>query len=100
MIGTALWASVTYAPAGTARVAAVIASVAGFLGLSWTGIRATLGQAVRQGEAAVWEAEVVDALGKAACILPEPRLDRPEPLAAPEPGDEEAGSDRSDAPIP
>jgi len=96
-IAAAVWASVTYAPAGSARVAAVIASAAGFLGVSWTGIRATLGRALRQGESAMWEAEVVAAIGKAATILPKRKLDRPEPPKVDEP-DEEAEADEEDAP--
>lgn len=88
-IAAAVWASVTYAPAGSARVAAVIASAAGFLGVSWTGIRATLGRALRQGESAMWEAEVVAAIGKAATILPKPKLDRPEPPKDEEPEDDD-----------
>lgn len=86
--GGAVWASVTYAPAGTTRVAAVIASTVGLLGVSWTGVRATLGRALRQGESAMWEAEIVAAIGKAAMILPKPKLDRPDPPKADEPEDE------------
>ena len=74
-----MWAAVTYAPAGTARVAAVLVAVAGFLGLSWTGIRATLGRALGQAESAMWDAEVVAAIGRAATILPKDREDWPEP---------------------
>ena len=59
------------APAGTDRFIAVLASAAGFLGLSWAGVEATLGRAVRQAEHAMWEAEVVTAIGKAATISPE-----------------------------
>lgn len=88
-IVAAVWASVTYAPAGSARVAAVIASAAGFLGVSWTGVRATLGRALRQAEAAMWDAEVVAAIGKAATILPKSKLDRPEPPKVEEPEDED-----------
>ena len=88
-IAAAVWASVTYAPVGSARVAAVIASAAGFLGVSWTGIRATLGRALRQGESAMWDAEVVAAIGKAATILPKPKLDRPEPPEVEEPEDDD-----------
>nr|MDA8216882.1 hypothetical protein [Dehalococcoidales bacterium] len=77
-ITAAVWASVTYAPAGTSRVAAVLVSAGGFLGISWTGIRATLGRALRQAESAMWEAEVVAAIGRAATILPNKKLENPE----------------------
>jgi hypothetical protein len=69
--GAAAWAAVTYAPAGTSRVAAVVVSAAGFLGISWLSVRATLGRALRQAENALWEAEVAIAIAKAATILPE-----------------------------
>ena len=80
----AIWAAVTYAPAGTDRVTAVLVSAASFLGVSWVGVKATLGTALRQAESAIWEAEVVAAIGKAATITPEKRKDSPEP-----PGDGE-----------
>lgn len=92
-IAAAVWASVTYAPAGSARVGAVIASAAGFLGVSWTSIRATLGRALRQAESAMWEAEVVGAIGRAATILPKPKLDWPEPPKVEEPDDEDEDDD-------
>jgi hypothetical protein len=92
-VGTSVWAALTYAPAGTARVAAVLVSAAGFLGVSWAGIHATLGRALRQAESAIWQAEVVAAIGKAATITPKDRHERPKP---PE-GDE---SDDSDDPEP
>jgi hypothetical protein len=79
-----VWAAVTYAPAGTDRVTAVLVAAAGFLGVSWAGVRATLGTALRQAETAIWEAEVVAAIGKAATITPGKRKDSPEP-----PGDGE-----------
>jgi len=53
---------------------------AGFLGLSWAGVRATLGRAVRQAEHAMWDAEVVAAIGKAATIIP--NHDKSGPAAA------------------
>jgi hypothetical protein len=77
-IAAAVWAAVTYAPAGTSRIAAILVSAGGFLGVSWTGIRATLGRALRRAETAMWEAEVVAAIGRAATILPKKKLDQPE----------------------
>ncbi len=70
-VGAAVWAALTYAPAGTDRVVAVVVSAAGFASLSWAGVRATLGRAVRQAEHAMWDAEVVAAIGKAATIIPD-----------------------------
>jgi hypothetical protein len=57
---------------------------------SWAGVRATLGRVVRQAEHAMWEAEVVTAIGKAATVSPGkqgsdpgPEMDdEPEPAAS------------------
>jgi hypothetical protein len=65
-----IWAAVTYAPTGTDRVVAVLVSVAGALGVSWKGVGASLGQTLRRVEAALWAAEVDEALGRAATVLP------------------------------
>jgi len=70
-VAAAVWAALTYAPSGTDRVVAVLVSAAGFASLSWAGVRATLGRAVRQAEHAMWDAEVVAAIGKAATIVPD-----------------------------
>jgi hypothetical protein len=85
-VGLAIWAALTYAPAGTDRFIAVAASAAGFLGLSWAGVRATLGRVVRQAEHAMWEAEVVAAIGKAATISPGKQDGQPVPAMDDEPG--------------
>jgi len=70
-VAAAIWAALTYAPSGTDRVVAVLLSAAGFASLSWAGVRATLGRAVRQAEHAMWDAEVVAAIGKAATVVPD-----------------------------
>jgi len=66
----AFWAAITYAPAGSTRVAAVLVSAAGALGVSWKTVSATLGKALNQAEASLWESEVVVAIGQAATIHP------------------------------
>lgn len=68
--GIAIWAAVTYAPAGTDRVTAVIVSAAAALGLSWKGLGATLGKALGQAETALWASEVSVSVEKAASLLP------------------------------
>jgi len=73
----AVWAAVTYAPAGTDRVVAVLVSLVGTLGVSWKGVEATLGRALRQAEAALWAAEVDAAVGQAATIVPDERAGQP-----------------------
>ena len=66
----AFWTAVTYAPAGSARVAAVLVSAAGALGVSWKTVSATLGKALNQAEASLWDSEVIVAIGQAATISP------------------------------
>jgi hypothetical protein len=80
--GAAVWAAVTYAPAGAERTSAVLFSAASFLGISWVGARATFGRALRQAESALWQAEVAAAIGKAATLTPTNGKKRTE-LAAP-----------------
>jgi len=43
-LGAALWAAVTYAATETGKLTAVLASLAGALGLSWKGVGGTLGK--------------------------------------------------------
>lgn len=82
--GMGLWAALAYAPGGTSRVAAVAVSGAGFLGISWLGVRATLGRALRQAENALWETEVATAIAQAAARLPKnQRRRRPRELSDP-----------------
>jgi len=102
-VSAAVWAPLAYAPAGTSRVAAVAVSAAGFLGVSWLGVRATLGRALRQAEGALWDAEVTAAIAKVAATTPRNRtisgsalrrrlpaaqraLTSPAPVPLPEPG--------------
>lgn len=68
----AIWAAVSYAPTGTDRVVAVLVSIGGALGVSWKGVSASLGQTLRRAEAALWAAEVEEAVGRAATVLPDP----------------------------
>jgi hypothetical protein len=70
--GAAVWAAITYAPAGSARLAAVLFSLAGALGVSWKTVSATLGKTLSQAESSLWESEVVVAIGDAATLLPTP----------------------------
>ena len=68
-----MWAALTYAPGGTSRVATVVVSAPGCLGISWLSVRATLGRALRQAESALWEVEVVAAIEKVAATMPKNR---------------------------
>jgi hypothetical protein len=69
-VSAALWAALTYAPGGTNRITTVVLSAVSFFGISWLGVRATLGRALRQAENALWDAEVAAAIAKAAAITP------------------------------
>jgi len=73
LVGISVWVAVAFAPAGSARVAAVLVSAAGALGLSWKGVEGTLGKAVSQAESVLWNAEVSTGVVKAATILPPTR---------------------------
>lgn len=70
--GAVIWAALSYAPAGTDRVTAVIVSAATALGLSWKGLGATLGKALTKTETALWASEVNVAIDKAVTMLPGP----------------------------
>ena len=78
--GAACWAAVTFTPAGSTRVAAVLVSLVGGLGVSWKGVGATLGKALTQAESSLWESEVAVAIGEAATVLPRRWLGAVEPL--------------------
>src|SRR5450756_222864 len=69
-VGAAVWTALAYAPDSTNRAATVVVSAAGFLGISWLSVWATLGRALRQTESALWEAEVAAAIAKAATTTP------------------------------
>lgn len=71
--GAGVWAALTYAPSGSNRAATLVVSAAGFLGVSWLSVRATLGRALRQAEGALWEAEVAAAIAKTAAVTPKNR---------------------------
>jgi hypothetical protein len=65
-----VWALLTYAPGGTSRAATVVVAGAGFFGVSWLGVRATLGRALQQAESALWETEITAAIAEAAAVRP------------------------------
>jgi hypothetical protein len=66
----AIWAAVTYAPAGSGRLTAVLISAAAAAGLSWKGLGATLGKALDKTQSALWDSEVNAAINRAAIIGP------------------------------
>jgi hypothetical protein len=72
--GAAIWAAVTYAATDTAKLAAVLASVVGALGISWKGVGGTLGKALGVVQKPLWDAEVDAALAMAITRLPAPQV--------------------------
>jgi hypothetical protein len=68
--GAAIWAALTYAPAGAGRVVTVLVSAGAAIGLSWRGVGATLGKALDRVEAELWASEVTAAAQRAATYAP------------------------------
>jgi hypothetical protein len=71
----ALLAAITSAPAGSTRVSAGLASAADALGVSWKTASATLGEALNQAEALLWDSEVIVAIGQVATVHPTAKPD-------------------------
>jgi hypothetical protein len=69
-LGAAIWAAVTYASTDTGKLAAILASLAGTLGLSWKGVGGTLGKGLGVVQKPLWDAEVDTALALAITRLP------------------------------
>ncbi len=63
---------VVVAPSGTSTIAALIATAAGSLGVSWKTVASTLGRATSRAEGPLWDAEVGEAMVIAATRLPHP----------------------------
>jgi hypothetical protein len=74
--GAIIWAILAYAPAGAASVAALIATAAGSLGVSWKTVGSTLGKVAAQAEQPLWNAEVLEAIVVATFIPPVEMKDR------------------------
>lgn len=68
--GTGIWAIVTYAPKGAAVVAAIIATVAGALGITWKTVAVTAGKAAALIERPMFDKEISEAVKIAAFIPP------------------------------
>jgi hypothetical protein len=74
--GAIIWAIVAFGPSGASAVAAIIATAAGSLGVSWKTVGATLGKVASQAEEPLWAAEVVEAVVLASFIPPLPMKPR------------------------
>ncbi len=68
--GAVIAVIVKYAPTGAASVAALIATAAGSLGISWKTVGSTLGKAAAMAEQPLWNAEVLEAIVVATFIPP------------------------------
>ena len=75
-VGAVVWVIVRYAPSGATTTAALIATAAGSLGISWRTVAATLGRATAKVEAPLWDAEVRASIVDAATVRPEPERER------------------------
>ncbi len=64
------YAVVTYAPSGSSTTAALIATAAGSLGISWKTVASTLGRVTTAAEGPLWDTEVKEAIVIAATQLP------------------------------
>lgn len=65
---------VKYAPTGTSTIAALIATAAGSLGVSWKTVASTLGRVVSKAEGPLWETEVRAAIVIAATHTPRKKV--------------------------
>lgn len=63
------YAVVKYAPTGTSTTAALIATAAGSLGISWKTVASTLGRVTTAAEGPLWDTEVKEAIVIAATQL-------------------------------
>ncbi|MHB8438560.1 MAG: hypothetical protein ACYDD4_05280 [Acidimicrobiales bacterium] len=88
-LGATIWAVVTYAPSGAARLAGVTLSAVAALGLTWRGVGSTLGKALIRLEdpLRLAEADIATAIGVTTLprgAAPPMRLERirPQPLQA------------------
>lgn len=68
IVGLTLW----LAPDSATKIAALIATAAGALGVSWKTVAATVGRAANQSEKQLWDAEVRESVIMAAMRLPHP----------------------------
>lgn len=66
------YAVVKYAPNGPSTAAALIATAAGSLGVSWKTVASTLGRVMTKAEGPLWDTEVKEAIVIAATRLPRP----------------------------
>jgi len=79
--GATIWAILDIVPRGGASTAAIIATVAASLGISWKTVGATLGRVTARAEGPIWDTEVGAAIVIAATHLPPP-VDAPAPGGA------------------
>ena len=70
IVGGTVFVVVHFAPKGPSTVAALIATAAGSLGVSWKTVASTLGRVTSKAEGPLWEAEVKEAIVLAATRLP------------------------------
>jgi hypothetical protein len=69
-VGAISWAVIKYSSTGPTTVAALIATAAGSLGVSWKTAASTLGRVTAKAEGPLWDSEVQEAIVIAANDLP------------------------------
>jgi hypothetical protein len=70
VVGFATWGVVVYSPGGATAIAALIATGAGALGISWKTISSTLGKVTSKAEGPLWDTEVLHAIIVEATFTP------------------------------
>lgn len=70
IVGLATWGIVVYSPGGATAIAALIATGAGALGISWKTISSTLGKVTSKAEGPLWETEVLQVVIIQATFVP------------------------------
>jgi hypothetical protein len=73
---------ITFAPGGSSTTAALIATAAGSLGVSWRTVASTLGRVTQKAEGPLWDAEVKEAIVIAATRLPLAPATKPKQVVA------------------
>lgn len=70
LVGVPVWAILTYEPTGAVAIAALIATGAGALGISWKTVTSTLGKVSSKAEGPLWNAEVLHSIVVATTVIP------------------------------
>ena len=84
IVGLATWGIVVYSPGRATAIAALIATGAGALGISWKTISSTLGKVTSKAEGPLWDTEVLQAVIVEATFTPGSARTRQNALSNPQ----------------